>query len=91
MKIERLHFQVSPGKIEEFLAADARIWTSWLQRQPGYISKQYVRYPAGQITILIFWKNSKALSDAVRRPDYLTIEPRMRGELGDVYRLVSSS
>lgn len=91
MVIERLHFQVTPGKIEEFLDADTRIWTSWLQRQPGYINKQYVTYSAGQVTVLIFWKNKQSLENATKRPDYPTVEPIMRAELGEVYRLVSSS
>jgi uncharacterized protein (TIGR03792 family) len=91
MVIERLHFQVTPSKIEEFLDADSKIWTSWLQRQPGFISKQYVTYPAGQVTMLIFWKNRQAVERATSRPDYHSVEPRMISELGQVYRLVASS
>lgn len=90
MKVERLHFQIRPDKVEDFIVADEKVWTSWLQRQPGYISKQYVRYPAGQLTILVFWKSPGAMKKATQRPDYPSIEPRMRSEVGDVYRLVSA-
>lgn len=91
MKVERLHFQIKPGKEEDFLNADNKIWTSWLQRQPGYISKQYVRYPAGQLTILVFWKDENSMRKATRQQGYPTIEPQMKAEAGDIYRLVSAS
>lgn len=91
MKVERLHFQVQPDKMETFINADTKVWTSWLQRQPGYISKQYVRYPAGQLTVLVFWKNEQAMKQATRQPGYHAIEPQMKAEAGDIYRLVSAS
>jgi uncharacterized protein (TIGR03792 family) len=91
MLIERLHFQVAPSKIEKFLDADSRIWTSWLQRQPGFINKQYITYSIGQVTMLLFWKSPQHMERALARPDYPTIEPIMRAELGEVYRLTSSS
>jgi uncharacterized protein (TIGR03792 family) len=91
MRVERLHFQIKPGKIEDFINADTKVWTSWLQRQPGYISKQYVRYPAGQLTVLVFWKSEQAMQKAVKQPGYASIEPQMKAEAGDIYRLVSAS
>jgi uncharacterized protein (TIGR03792 family) len=91
MKVERLHFQVRPDKVEDFINADTKVWTSWLQRQPGYINKQYIRYPAGQLTILVFWKDEKSMVRATKQPGYHAIEPQMKAEAGEVYRLVSSS
>ena len=90
MKIERLHFQVAPELIETFIAADGEIWTPWLQRQPGYINKQYIRYPAGQVTILVFWKDETSVKKALKDPNYAILEPTMRAKLGNVYRLVSA-
>ena len=91
MKIERLHFQVAPELVETFISADGEVWTSWLQRQPGYINKQYVRYPAGQITILVFWKDEISMERSLKDPNYAILEPTMRAKLGNVYRLVSAS
>ena len=87
---ERLDFQVHPGKEEDFLAADTAVYGPWLQNQPGYINKQAIRYPAGRVTLLIYWKDQKSWDRAAAQPDGKVLETYMRARIGPVYRLVSS-
>lgn len=39
MIVEYLTFTVSPADREAWIAADARTWTPFLARQPGFVSK----------------------------------------------------
>jgi uncharacterized protein (TIGR03792 family) len=85
---ERLNFLVQPGKEEDFLAADNAVYGPWLQNQPGYLGKQVVRYPAGRLTLLIFWKDQKSWDRAAARPDGKVLEAFMRARVGATYRLL---
>lgn len=90
MVTERLNFLVQPGKEEDFLAADAQVYDSWLRRQPGYLSKQVVRYPAGRLTLMIYWKSQVDWDRAAAQPENKVLETFLRARLGSVYRLLPS-
>lgn len=88
MVTERLNFIVQPGKEEDFLAADAEVYDPWLRRQKGFAGKQVVRYPAGRLTLLIFWKDQKSWDAAAERPDGKILDTYLRAKVGPVYTLL---
>lgn len=40
MVIEYLTFTIDPNGLEEWLVADQRVWSRFLERQPGFVGKQ---------------------------------------------------
>ena len=67
--IEFLTFTVDPTDQPEWLAVDERIWTRYLQRQPGFVRKQMwvARDRPHEVNAMIQWADEqswKALSGA---------------------------
>ncbi len=68
MIVEELTFHVDDGDLDGFLDADARIWTAFLARQPGFVRKE-VWVPGehpGTVVIIVWWANRqlwKAITD----------------------------
>lgn len=68
MIVEELTLEVNAADLEGFLEADARIWTAFLSRQPGFVRKE-VWVPADRadtVVIMVWWTSYelwKAISD----------------------------
>ena len=91
MKIERLTFVISPpSESKTFVDLDKRIWTTWLQTQPGFIRKEAQIYQGGRVEIQIFWKNEASHDKAAARPDIESTEVRFKSLFPGLYRLVYS-
>ena len=59
MIVEELELQVDARDLDAFLEADARVWTSFLSRQPGFVRKE-VWVPtdrAGTVVIMVWWES----------------------------------
>ena len=92
MKIERLTFVISPpSESKTFVDLDRRIWTTWLQTQPGFIRKEAQIYQGGRVEVQIFWKDESSHSKAAARPDVESTEIRFKSLFPGLYRLVYSS
>ncbi|HMK12315.1 MAG TPA: TIGR03792 family protein [Acidimicrobiales bacterium] len=69
MIVEELTLEVHHDDVEAFLDADARVWTAFLSRQPGFVRKE-VWLPddrPGVILIMVWWQSRqlwKAITDA---------------------------
>jgi uncharacterized protein (TIGR03792 family) len=69
MIVEELVVQVDRSDVESFLDADARVWTTFLSRQPGFVRKE-VWLPAdrpGTVEIMVWWETRelwKSITDA---------------------------
>ena len=69
MIVEELVLQVEESDLDAFLDADARIWTAFLSRQPGFLRKE-VWVPAdraGTVVIMVWWESRelwKSITDA---------------------------
>ena len=69
MEIERISFLVTPkDRINEFIEADEKVWTPWLQQQKGYLRKHYQRYPTGRVDIRIYWARKEDWERASKDP-----------------------
>lgn len=90
MFLERMLFQVTPGKEDDFIKADEEIWTNWLRKQPGFIQKSSSRYSSGVIELRLFWKAEQDMKTAALRPDMKVVETLFRNRLGPTYNLLSS-
>jgi len=89
MHIERLSFRVSPPeRVNDFIDADALVWTPWLQQQKGYIKKTYTRVGNGGVDIRIFWMGEKQMQAAAAKPDMKTVEVRFSATFVGVYHRV---
>jgi len=58
--VEYLIFQVADStKIESFIELDDQIWTSFLSKQPGFISKEVWinENQPGEIHTILIWEN----------------------------------
>jgi hypothetical protein len=88
MKVDRISFVVNPtSKIEDFIDVDRRLYDSWLRQQPGYLSKQYARYPGGRLDLLVFWRSDEDYKRATSNTKEIDrIEARFRSEMGQTYR-----
>jgi uncharacterized protein (TIGR03792 family) len=55
--IELLRIQTAPGRREEFLLADAAVWTPALSRHDGFLSKQvWISHDdPDRVTLVIRW------------------------------------
>ena len=93
MKIERLLYQVRPAEFaKDFLQADAQVWTTWLQRQRGFLNKTSRIMPQGMIEILIFWSTASEQAKAAGKKDEMKIvDNLMRSRSPGTYKLVQSS
>lgn len=89
MEIERLSFLVNPkDRVDDFIAADTKVWEPWLQQQRGYLRKQYQRYPTGRVDIRIFWDTKKNLEQAAKSVEIPALDVRLKAEfLGHFDRL----
>jgi uncharacterized protein (TIGR03792 family) len=91
MHVERLIFQVLPWVyVKDFIQADAEVWTPWLQRQPGYVTKTHRILPGGQVEFLIHWKSKADREAAKHQPDIQAVEGLMRLRSPGNYRLIAS-
>jgi hypothetical protein len=89
--VERLLFQVLPWDyVKDFIQADAEVWTPWLQRQPGYITKTNRILPSGQVEFLIHWMTKADRQRAETQPDIKAVQGLLRKRSPGVYRLISS-
>jgi hypothetical protein len=92
VKIERLTFVISPpSESKTFVDLDRRIWTTWLQTQPGFIRKDAQIYQGGRVEMQIFWKDEASHNKAAARPDVESTEIRFKSLFPGLYRLVYSS
>ena len=92
MKIERLTFIISPpSESKTFVDLDRRIWTTWLQTQPGFIRKDAQIYENGRVEMQIFWKDEMSFEKASKKPDLESTEIRFKSLFPGLYRLVYSS
>jgi hypothetical protein len=90
MFIERLSFQViPPDRMEDFIAADEKIWDPWLRQQKGYLRKTVQRYPGGRVDLRIFWANLKDMEKAARDPQIPAIEVKLQSSFLGVYQRLS--
>ena len=86
MFIERLSFRVSPSeRVNDFIDADALVWTPWLQQQKGYIKKTYTRVGNGGVDIRIFWMSERNMVAAAAKPDMRNVEVRFSATFVGVY------
>ena len=91
MKIERLTFIISPpSESKTFVDLDRRIWTTWLQTQPGFIRKDAQIYENGRVEMQIFWKDEMSFEKASKKPDLESTEIRFKSLFPGLYRLVYS-
>jgi hypothetical protein len=92
VKIERLTFVISPpSESKTFVDLDKRIWTPWLQTQPGFIRKEAQIYQGGRVEMQIFWKDETSHNKAAAKPDLESTEIRFKSLFPGLYRLVYSS
>ncbi len=76
--VEELTLLVAEADLEGFLEADARIWTSFLAAQPGFIRKE-VWVPADRpdtIVIMVWWE-SRELWKAITEEQVLAVDREM--------------
>jgi hypothetical protein len=86
MEIERLSFVITPtDRIEEFIAADEKVWEPWLRQQRGYLRKTYQRYGNGRVDIRIFWASRKDLEKASKSSEIPTVDVRLKAAFLGVY------
>jgi len=91
VKIERLTFIISPpSESKTFVDLDRRIWTTWLQTQPGFIRKDAQIYENGRVEMQIFWKDEMSFEKASKKPDLESTEIRFKSLFPGLYRLVYS-
>jgi hypothetical protein len=90
MFIERMSFQVIPAdRVEDFIAADEKVWEPWLRQQRGYLRKTVQRYPGGRVDLRIFWANLKDIEKAAKDPQIPAIDVRLKAEFLGVYNRLS--
>ncbi len=86
MEIERLSFLVTPkDRVDEFIEADTAVWEPWLQRQRGYLRKQYQRYPTGRVDIRIFWASKRDLDQAAKSPEIPVLDVKLQAAFLGVF------
>jgi hypothetical protein len=87
MEIERLSFIITPkDRVDDFIAADTKVWEPWLQQQRGYLRKQYQRYPTGRVDIRIFWASQRDWDKAAKSPEIPALDVRLQAEFLGVYQ-----
>jgi hypothetical protein len=87
---ERLDFQLQPGTEDRFLVVDEEIYGRWLRQQRGFTSRQIVRYAAGRVAILNFWKDMDSFNVAAKKPDSKILDAMMKVKVGNTFRMTSS-
>lgn len=93
MVIERLLFKVSPPEFsKDFLQADSDVWNSWLQRQPGFITKTSRVLPKGEVEVLVHWTSQSALDRASsKKEEHKFVDQLLRSRSPGTYHLIQSS
>jgi hypothetical protein len=87
MEIERLSFIITPkDRVDDFIAADTKVWEPWLQQQRGYLRKQYQRYPTGRVDIRIFWASQRDWDKAAQSSEIPALDVRLKSEFLGVYQ-----
>ena len=83
MIVEELTLHVEDGDVEAFLDADARVWTAFLSRQPGFVRKE-VWLPddrPGVVVIMVWWQN-RELWKAITEEQVAAVD----AEMGEWFR-----
>lgn len=77
MVVEYLTFAVEPGELARWLEVEERIWSRFLEEQPGFVRKQMwvERGDEPHVHAVIWWRDMDAWqavgADAVARVDEL--------------------
>lgn len=87
MEIERLSFLITPkDRIDDFIKADEKVWTPWLQQQKGFLRKTFQRYPTGRVDVRIFWARKEDWERASKDPQIPALDVKLRAEFLGVYQ-----
>ncbi|OLP18928.1 cyanobacterial protein, TIGR03792 family [Leptolyngbya sp. 'hensonii'] len=91
MVIEWLRIQVPPEEREQYIQADAEIWTPFLAAQPGFLNKEVWIAPdrPDQVMMVIRWA-SMDLWQSIPREQLQAIDLRFTAALGRTYDIVES-
>ncbi len=87
MEIERISFLITPkDRIDDFIKADEKVWTPWLQQQKGFLRKTFQRYPTGRVDVRIFWARKEDWERASKDPQIPALDVKLRAEFLGVYQ-----
>ena len=87
MQIERLSFIVIPeDRVDDFIVADALVWTPWLTQQRGYLQKTATVYPGGRVDLRIYWASKRDLDAASKSPEIPALDVKLRSAFLGVYQ-----
>ena len=78
--VEELVLQVDARDVDAFLDADARVWTTFLSRQPGFLRKE-VWLPADRpnTVVVMGWWQTRELWKAIT-DEHVAAVDREKGE-----------
>jgi uncharacterized protein (TIGR03792 family) len=76
--LEILRFRVPPGRADDFVARNERLWTPALREMPGFLGRSIVRgeEDPDEVTILVRWRD-RADMDAFPRERMAELDRRM--------------
>ncbi len=79
-----LTFRVPGDRVEAWLRADAAVWTTFLEDQPGFVRKEVWRDDADESIQALIWWESLELWKAITMDDVDAIDERMTRAFGEV-------
>lgn len=91
MTIEWLKFRIAPELREHFVQKDAEIWTPFLARQPGFISKEVWISPddLSEVVQVIHWETFEQWQ-AIPSEELDRVEAEFAEVMENAYELLES-
>jgi uncharacterized protein (TIGR03792 family) len=91
MEIEWLKVRVSPELREQYVQKDAEIWTAFLAKYPGFLSKEVWISPdnLAEVILVIHWANFEAWK-AIPAEELERVEAEFNQAMGNTYTIVES-
>ena len=87
MEIERISFLITPkDRVDDFIEADEKVWTPWLQQQRGFLRKTFQRYPTGRVDIRIFWASKRDWEKASKDPIHPALTVKLQSSFLGVFQ-----
>lgn len=76
MIVEMLTLRVEPELFEEWRRVDAAVWTTFLERQPGFIRKEVWYRQDSDVRVVVWWRSQEDW-DAITEQQVADIDARM--------------